>query len=455
MQALSSIIRRTTAGFLVGILLLAAPALAQETGDVSTFTLDNGLQVVVIPDHRAPVVTHMIWYKVGSADEKPGESGIAHFLEHLMFKGTEKHPAGEFSARIAEIGGNENAFTTQDYTAYYQQVAPEALPMVMEFEADRMRGLVLTDEVIAPERAVIIEERRMRVDNDPGATLMEEVQATLYQNHPYRLPVIGWLQEMQTLDRGHAVAFYERYYVPNNAVLVVTGDVTSEKVRELADQTYGMVARGSDLPPRTRPQEPEQDTMRTVTLRDPRVSVPSFQKQWVVPSYSNGGKGEAEALDLLAEILGGGIRSRLYQQLIVKTGMAASAGASYDGGALDDGRFAIYGVPRGDASLEAVEKAADAEIARIASEGVSEDELRRAKNRFVRGMIFARDNQAGMARIYGSTLATGGTVEDLAEWPQRIEAVTVGQVKAAAARWLDQSRSVTGYLLPASEGDPQ
>lgn len=443
--------RRALLGLAGAALLLASPLRAEEASGVSTFTLDNGLQVVVIPDHRAPVVTNMIWYKVGGADEKPGKSGIAHFLEHLMFKGTQKHPAGEFSAKVAEIGGNENAFTTQDYTAYYQQVAPDSLPMMMEFEADRMRGLVLTDAVIGPERDVIIEERRMRVDNDPGAVLSEELQATLYQNHPYRIPVIGWLHEMKTLDRQDAVSFYESYYAPNNAVLVVAGDVTAEHVRALAEQTFGKVPRGPDLPPRVRPQEPEQNTSRTVTLTDPRVSVPSLRKAWVVPSYNDAPKGEAEALDLLSEILGGGIRSRLYQELVVKSGAAASAGAYYDGGGLDDGSFGIYASPRGDTKLADIEAAADAELARIASDGVTEDELERAKNRFVRSMIFARDDQSDMARIYGSTLTTGGTVEDIENWPDRIRAVTADAVKAAAARYLDQSRSVTGYLLPAKE----
>jgi len=433
------------------VLLAAAPLRAQEAQGVSTFTLDNGLQVVVIPDHRAPVVTHMVWYKVGGADEMPGKSGIAHFLEHLMFKGTARHPAGEFSARVAEIGGNENAFTAQDYTAYFQKVAPDALPMMMDYEADRMRGLVLTDGVIAPERDVIIEERRMRVDNNPRSVLSEEMQATLYQNHPYRVPVIGWLQEMETLGRDDALSFYDRYYAPNNAVLVVAGDVTPDQVRGLAETTYGKVPRGPDLPPRVRPQEPEQNTRRTVTLNDPRVSVPSVQKLWVVPSYASGEAGEAEALDLLSEILGGGIRSRLYQALVVKSGAAASAGAYYDGGTLDDGSFGIYASPRGDAKLADIEAAADAELARIAADGVTEDELERAKNRFVRSMIFARDDQSDMARIYGSTLTTGGSVEDIESWPDRIRAVPASAIKAAAARYLDQSRSVTGYLLPAKD----
>ena len=210
--------------------------------EVSNFLLDNGMEVVVIPDRRAPIVTHMVWYKVGSADEPPGKSGIAHFFEHLMFKGTAKHKAGEFGAKIAEIGGSENAFTTDDYTAYYQTVTPEALETMMEFEADRMRNLILTDAVIGPERDVILEERRSRIENSSGsAALAEEIDATLYQNHPYRIPVIGWMHEMEKLNRTDAVAFYDRYYAPNNAILIVAGDVDAKEVRALAEKTYGKV----------------------------------------------------------------------------------------------------------------------------------------------------------------------------------------------------------------------
>jgi zinc protease len=428
----------------VPVALAKAP---EESARISDFTLANGLEVVVIPDHRAPVVTHMIWYKAGSADEVAGKSGIAHFFEHLMFKGTKNHPAGEFSQKVAEIGGQENAFTSYDYTAFYQQVAPSALETMMRFEADRMRNLTLTDAVIGPERDVILEERRMRIDNNPGAVLDEEVNATLYQNSPYRYPVIGWKQEIEKLNRADAVAFYDHFYEPNNAVVVVAGDVDAATVRKYAEETYGKVPRGADLPPRNRPQEPEQNTRRTVTLNDPRVTVPSFTEKWVVPSYESAEPGVAESLDLLAEIVGGGVRSRLYQDLIVKKGIAASAGAYYQGTAIDPSSFGIYGSPLGDATLADVKKAADAEIARIAKDGVSEEELAKAKKRFVRGMVFARDNQAGMARLSGATLATGGTVKDVEEWPDRIEAVTADQIREAV-KYLDPSHSVTGYLLP-------
>ncbi len=443
------------------IMLSAASAAPSATGPkpdgqsaVSRFVLDNGLEVVVIPDHRAPIVTHMLWYKVGSADEAPGKSGIAHFFEHLMFKGTTNHAPGEFSRRVAEIGGQENAFTSYDYTAYFQQVTPEALQTMMAYEADRMRNLVLTEAVIAPERDVILEERGSRVENEPGGLLGEEVNATLYQNHPYGVPVIGWMHEIEALNRTDAIAFYERYYAPNNAVLVVAGDVSAERVRTLAEQTYGKVARGPALPARLRPREPEQNTRRTVTLNDARVSQPSFRKAWVVPSYATGASGEAEALDLLSEILGGGVRSRAYETLVVEQAIASSVGAYYQSDALDDTSFEIYGRPRGGATIAEVEKALDAEIARIAEEGVSEDELAAAKKRYVRSLIFARDSQRGMAHIYGATLTTGGTIEDIAKWPERIEAVTAQQLQAVAQRYLVPDRSVAGYLLPLEETRP-
>jgi len=437
---------------------LTLPTLAQETPTsddavVQHYVLDNGLEIVVIPDHRAPIVTHMVWYKVGSADEPTGKSGIAHFFEHLMFKGTKAHPAGEFDRVVSEIGGNQNAFTANDFTAYFQTVPPEALPTMMSFEADRMRGLILSDEVIGAERDVVLEERRSRIEGSPQALLQEEVQATLFQNHPYRIPVIGWLHEMEQLNRVDAVDFYDHYYAPNNAVLVVAGDVEPEAVLALAESTYGKVPRGPALPPRIRPSEPEQNTRRSVTLNDARVGLPSYSTSWVVPTYHNAQPGEAEALDLLSEILGGGIRSRLYQQLVVKDGIAAAAGAGYDSGAFDPSSFTVYGAPQGDTPLADVEAAVNAQIALLIKDGVTDKELESAKTRFVRNLIFARDAQASMANLYGSELATGGTVDDIAEWPDRIKAVTAEQVQAVAKRYLDPSVAVTSYLLPpASEG---
>lgn len=429
------------------------PKITQSDG-VSHFELANGLNVVVIPDHRAPVVTQMIWYHVGSADEEAGKSGIAHFLEHLMFKGTTTHPAGEFSARVGGIGGQENAFTSYDYTAYFQRVAPDALEMVMGFESDRMQNLVLTDEVVKTERDVILEERRMRIDSNPAAMLNENAQATLFYNHPYRKPVIGWRQEMEKLGLDDAVAFYKRYYTPNNATLVIAGDVTPEHVLELVQKTWAQVPRRAEPGVRDRPQEPIKHAERQVTLHDERVTQPSFRITWLAPSYaneahfSNAKPGDAASLDLLGEILGGSIRSRLYQNLIVKKGMASSAGASYDGDAFDDGSFSVFGSPRGEATLGELEQAIKDEVARVVKDGITENELQQARNRFLKAVIFARDSQSGMARIYGSTLSSGQTIEDIQAWPDRIRKVTADEIKDVAKRYLKPGLSVTSYLLP-------
>lgn len=416
---------------------------------IESFTLDNGLRVVVLPDHRAPIATQMIWYKVGSADEPKGVSGIAHFLEHLMFKGTTTHKGGEFSAAVAAIGGEENAFTSYDYTAYYQQVPVEALKEMMGFEADRMENLILTDEVVLPERDVILEERRMRIDNEPGAQLSEAVDAALFQNHPYGTPVIGWRNEMEKLSRQDAIAFYDRFYTPNNATLLIAGDVTLDQVKAYAEETFGKVPRRADPGTRVRPQEPEPLAARTVTLTDARVTQPSVQTTWLVPSDNNGKPGQSEALDLLADILGGGSTSRLYRALVVDQGIAAGTGAYYQGTALDDGQFMTYGTPRGQATLDQVEKAVDAEVEKIAQGGVTEAELEAAKNRVRKALIYQRDNQTSMARRYGAALSTGRTIADVEAWPDRIEAVTVAEVNAVAKEYLQKKRSVTGYLLPA------
>jgi zinc protease len=424
-----------------------ATALESAGPAITEFTLANGLKVVVIPDRRTPVVTHMIWYRVGSADETPGKSGLAHFLEHLMFKGTAKYPAGRFSQVLAELGGQENAFTSQDYTAYFQRVARENLETVMAFEADRMTGLVLSDAGVLSERDVVLEERRMRTDNDPSAQLYEAAQAALYTNHPYGRPVIGWEHEIRQLDREQALAFYRRFYAPENAVLVLAGDVDADEVRTLAEKIYGKVTRGATAAERVRPAEPEPRAHRRVTLADARVQQPNFSRYYLVPSHATAKPGEAEALDVLAHLLGSGTLSRLYRALVVEQGLAANAGAWYMSTALDASRFGIYASPRPDISLEALEAAADAVIAEVALNGVTESELSRAKTRLIADAVYAQDNQATLARIYGAALTTGLTVEKVKSYPERIRAVSAADVRAAAATWLELRRAVTAYLV--------
>jgi zinc protease len=415
--------------------------------DVGHFTLGNGLEVVVIPDHRTPVVTHMVWYKVGSADETAGKSGLAHFLEHLMFKGTKKNPLGRYSQTVATLGGQENAFTSDDYTAYYQRVPRERLKTLMEFESDRMTGLVLTDEVVKPELQVVLEEQNMRVANNPGARLGEQVEAALYLNHPYGRPVIGWRHEIEKLDREGALAFYRRFYTPNNAVLVVAGDVTAEEVKTLAEATYGRVERVVEIAPRDRPKEPVQEAARTVTLADPRVTQPSLRRAYLAPSANTAAAGESEALDVLSSLLGSGSNSRLYQALVIDQDIALGVGAGYDGTALDYSPFHVSVTPKPGTTLPQIEAAMDAVLAEVIEKGVTAEELERCKNGLIASTVYAQDNQTTLARWFGAALATGLTVEQVRSWPDRVRQVTADSVRAAARRYLDKRRSVTGYLI--------
>ncbi len=428
-----------------------APARPAAASGIVDFRLDNGLTVVVIADRRAPVITHMVWYRNGSADDPPGKSGIAHFLEHLMFKGTETHPQGEFSLRIAEIGGQENAFTGNDYTAYFQRVAKEHLSAMMEFEADRMTGLVLSDEVVAPERDVVLEERRMHCDADPSAQLNEAVQATLFTRHPYGTPVIGWAHEIESLNRDDALAYYARFYTPENAILIVAGDTDAEEVRRLAELHYGKIRPRGAPPERHRPQEPAPVARRLVVVNDEKVEQPSWQRCYLAPSHRTGAPGESETLDVLAHLLGGGQTSLLYRKLVLEDKQAVAAGAYYMGSALDETRFYLYAMPAPGVSLSDLDAAVDRVLRSLIADGVEAKALERAKTRLVADAIYAQDSQATLARWYGAALATGQTIRDVQEWPERIEAVNAESVLEAARKWLERRRSVTGYLLPAED----
>ncbi|MGO3930539.1 insulinase family protein [Rhodopseudomonas pseudopalustris] len=431
----------------------AAGAQTPRSEAPASFTLPNGMRVVVIPDHRTPVVTQMIWYKVGSADETPGKSGLAHFLEHLMFKGTAKNPAGAFSQTVLRIGGNENAFTTTDYTGYFQRVPRDKLATIMEFEADRMTGLVLKDENVLPERDVVLEEFNMRVANNPDARLTEQIMAALYLNHPYGRPVIGWRQEIEKLDRDDALAFYRRFYAPNNATLVIAGDVEAPEVRAIAERTYGTIAPQPAIPERrVRPQEPVPAGPRTVTLADPRVEQPALRRYYLAPSVMTTKPEESAALDVLAQVIGNGANSYLYRALVIDRPLAVSAGASYQGTAVDDSYFMLAVTPKPGVEFGKIEQAIDEVIADIASNGVPAEALERVKTQLIAEAIYTQDSQAALARWYGAGLAVGLGVDDIRAWPDRVRAVTSDDVRAAAQRWLDKNRSVTGYLIKDNGG---
>jgi zinc protease len=439
----------------VSLASMAVAAVAAEAAPaserVSEFTLANGLHVVVIPDHRAPVVTQMVWYKAGAADEPPGKSGIAHFLEHLMFKGTDRIPTGQFSKIIAKNGGDDNAFTNHDVTAYFQRVAKDRLPKVMEMEADRMVNLRLTKEDVATERNVILEERRSRIDNDPGSILQEQMMAALYRNHPYGIPIIGWEHEMKGLTREDALAFYRRFYAPQNAILVVAGDVEPDEVKDLAEKTFGQIRANGEPNPRVRPQEPEHDAAVTVTLEDPRAGRTTVQRYYIVPSYASAKRGKAEALDLLMRIASHGSTGRIYKRLVVEQKTAASAGGWYTDSGLDSGRLGFYAIAGDGHTAEEMEAAIDGVVAELRKKGVTQAELDRARAAQLAEYVYNADSISRMARQYGVRLAAGMSVEDVEEWPARLKQVTVDDIRAVARKYLVENDSVTGILKPAPE----
>jgi zinc protease len=429
------------------LLVAAGPARALDI-DLSTFTLDNGMQVVVIPDRRAPVVTHMVWYKVGAADEPEGKAGIAHFLEHLMFKGTPRYPDGAFSRIIRANGGDENAFTSQDYTAYFQRVMKDRLGLVMELEADRMHNLVLTDENVLPERAVVQEERRERIENEPGGLLAEQLDAALFLTHPYGKPVIGWMSEVAELTREDALDFYARHYEPANAILIVAGDVTPEEVRTLAERHYGPLENRRPVAERRRAVEPTPNAERRVLMRDARASSPSWQRQYLAPAARHLPQREELAMSLLADILGGGNQSRLYQKLTVEKKIAAYAGAWFNADMLDYGTIGVYAAPNGGVAVEEVEKGVDAVLAELVANGVTQEELDRSRNSLIAGATYLLDSQESLARIFGVALTTGQTIEDVMNWERDIAQVTLDDVNKAARTAFDARASVTGILQP-------
>lgn len=431
--------------------LATLEARAQER--VSHFKLENGMQVVVIPDTRAPVVTHMVWYRVGAADEKRGVSGIAHFLEHLMFKSTEKIPVGEFSKIISRLGGNDNAFTGHDATAYFQRVAKDRLRTVMSMEADRMVNLRLDEKEVLTERDVILEERRTRIENNPQAILDEQMSAALYQNHPYGVPVIGWMHEMAKLSRQDALDFYKEYYAPNNAILVVAGDVSAAEVKKLAEETYGQIKANHVIKPRVRATEPPHPAPFRVELKDPRAGKTSLTRYYLAPSYTTAAPGEAESLDLLMKIVGQGTTSRLYQALVVDQKVASSASGYFSGGGMDSGKIGVGAVIADGQDVAKVEAAIDAVIAEVKANGVTAEELERAKRTYLAEYIYETDNQATLARRYGWGVTLGRSVEQIDSWPRDIAKVTLEQVKEAAQKHLELRRSVTGVMIPVADDD--
>jgi zinc protease len=432
-------------------LVLAAAVQAAE--NVTEFFLDNGMQVVVIEDHRSPAVVHMVWYRAGAADEPPGRSGVAHFLEHLMFKGTDDVESGAFSRIVESNGGTDNAFTSWDYTGYFQRVAADRLGLLMELEADRMRDLRFADEEVVTERSVILEERAERVDSSAGGLFNEQMRAVLFNNHPYAIPIIGWRHEMEQLDREALIDFYDAHYWPNNAVLIVAGDVTPGEVRSLAETHYGQIPANPDIAPRARPQEPPQIADRRVVYEDERVANPYVARAYPVPAREPGDQRRAAALTMLAEILGGsGQTSVLGRQLQVEEERALYAAAFYDSTSYDPSSFNLVNVPVPGVSLQEAEADLDRVIAQFLEDGIDPAQFERIKFQIEAAQIYEEDNVQGLARSYGVALTSGLTVEDVDAWPDVLAAVTVDEVMEEARLLFNETRSVTGYLMqPTAE----
>ncbi len=419
--------------------------------NAETFKLDNGLEIVVIPNNRAPIVTHMVWYRVGAADETTGKSGIAHFMEHLMFKGSTGLAPGEFSKTVRSLGGNDNAFTSQDYTAYYQSIAVEHLEKVMTMEAGRMRGMAPPLEEVESERKVILEERRQRTDNNPQSRFSEQMGAALYVNHPYGTPIIGWFHEMEKLTWEDAKNFYDKWYGPNNAILVVSGAVTRQQVHEMAQRIYGSL-QPITLPPRQRTISPPLHGQPKMILHHPAVRQPVVQRSYRVPSYRQNAK-DSLALQVLEEIVGGGPTSRFYKSLVVDQKLATTVSLSYRAESWDDSILIVHAAPAPDIHPEKIEQAIESELRKLVKDGITEDELRDAKTSLQDAAIYARDSLSGPAMIFGYGLATGASVDDIEYWPDQIEKVSAQQILSVAQRYLDPDQKfdhppVTGYLLP-------
>ncbi|MBP9655155.1 MAG: insulinase family protein, partial [Rhodocyclaceae bacterium] len=381
---------------------LAPPALANpfET------TLANGMKLIVKEDRRAPSVVHMVWYRAGAMDEPDGVSGVAHVLEHMMFKGTQEVGPGEFNRRVAAVGGRDNAFTGKDYTAYFQQVPPAQLPAMMALEADRMKNLVLTDEEFAREIEVVKEERRLRTDDQPRALVFEQLMATAYQAHPYRRPVIGWMPDLEAMQPEDARAWYRRWYAPNNAYLVVVGDVDHRAVFRDAEQTYGALP-AAELPARRISPEPAQRGPRSAVVKAP-AELPYLAMSWHVPALRDpAGDREAYALDVLAAVLDGYDGARLTRSLVRDQRIAVSVGASYDTGNRGPALFHLHGVPAAGTSPEALAEALRAEVRRIADEGISAAELARVKTQAIATQVYKRDSLMGQAMEIGYLESAG------------------------------------------------
>ncbi len=443
-QSSFSVVIRLAAIIAVSV---GAAAASGQPGPIFERTLANGLRVIVKEDRRAPTVVHMVWYRAGSIDEMDGTSGVAHVLEHMMFKGTGKVGPGEFSKRVAALGGRENAFTSLDYTAYFQLVPEHALPQVMALEADRMANLRLDAKEFAQEIKVIMEERRMRTDDNPQALVNERMQSVAFQEHPYRRPVIGWMSDLEHMSYRDAQDWYRRWYAPNNAYVVVVGDVDHAAVFRLAEKYYGAIERRA-LPERRPLAEPKQLGIKRLEV-EAAAKLPYLEMAWKVPKLQDvDSDREPYALEMLSALLDGQDAARLSKDLVRGQKVAQSVGAGYDSMLRGEAQFVLDGQPAEGKTVADLEAALRSEIARIQEEGVSEGELARAKTQTLAAQIYKRDSMMGQAMEIGAAEAVGLSWRDIDTMQDKLRSVTAAEVQAVARKYFKDDTLTVAVLDP-------
>ncbi len=442
---------RLTTPLLTGLLAASLSLSANVHANPFETTLSNGMKIIVKEDRRAPSVVHMLWYRSGSMDEAEGVSGIAHLLEHMMFKGTRNVGPGEFNARVAAVGGRDNAFTSKDYTAYFQQIPPAHLGEMMALEADRMQHLVFDEESFRRETEVVKEERRLRTDDQPRALVYEQLMATVYKAHPYRRPVIGWMADLETMQLADAREWYTRWYAPNNAYLVVVGDVDHKQVFRDAERHYGPIA-SRELPARRITPEPVQRGTREAVIKAP-AELPWLSMAWPVPALRDPvNDREAYALEVLAAILDGYDGARLNRKLVREQGIAQLASAGYDAGGRGPALFYLGGAPAAGQQVAALEAALHAEIALIAREGVAENELARVKRQALASEVYKRDSLMGQAMEIGYLESAGLSWRDESQLLEGLRSVTAAEVQAVAAKYFSEDTLNRARLDPQPAG---
>ncbi len=425
--------------------LACNPAMAN-TIKYDSFVLKNGMQVVVVPNHKVPAVSHMVWYRVGAQDEHDGKTGLAHLFEHLMFKATDKLESGEFSSSVAKSGGNDNAFTHYDYTGYYQNIARDKLAMVMEMEANRMQHLLVNEEQLEREKLVVLEERRSRIENNPIALLAEKMQNALFENHPYGRPIIGYPDDIAKLSVEDSKAFYKRYYAPNNAVLVVVGDISADTLKPLAERYYG-VLEPANIPKRNIQKTIDLPKAKKIIHRDARIQQPQWLRFYVAPQY-NENCNDCTALILLSFLLGESRTSLLYETLVVEKKLATSISSNYDDLSLGPATFSLSATPAKGVSIEQLEQEIETHLKTSRSTLFSKAQIERAKNALTAQVIYAQEDFTTLARIFGNLYVLGLDGNYVNNWHRNIENVTQEQIMHAAQKILNDEHAITGLLLP-------